>query len=203
MKVLSTLISASLIASSLVASTAPEAPAKAPQPKVAVIKAPGAISGISTVTATATVQKIDKKTRVITLKKETGEIVDITATEEVRNFAQIKVGDIVTTKLTNTLDIRLVKDGSNEVGHAVQETSSRAKLGDKPQGTVTRTMAARAKVTKIDPKTQTITLEGQNQTLDVAIKDPEQFKLIAVGNMIDMVTTQTLAISVAAAPKKK
>jgi len=203
MKVLSTLISASLIASSLVASTAPETSAKVPQPKVAVIKAPGAISGISTITATATVQKIDKKTRVITLKKESGEIIDFTATEEVRNFAQIKVGDIVTTKLTNTLDIRLVTDNAtNEVGYAVQETSSRAKLGDKPQGSVTRTMAARAKVTKIDPKTQTITLEGQNQTSDVVIKDPAQFKLISVGNMIDMITTQTIAISVET-PKKK
>lgn len=193
---------ASLIASSLLASTAPEASAQAPQPKVALIKAPGAISGVATITATATVQKIDKKTRVITLKKETGEIVDFTAGDEIRNFAQIKVGDIVTTKLTNTLDIRLVKGTSGEIGHAVQETSSRAKLGEKPQGTVTRTIAARAKVVKLDNKTHMMTLEGQSGTSTVEVKDPEQFKLIAVGDMIDMVTTDTIAISVTT-PKKK
>lgn len=201
MKIFSTLIGASLIASSLLASTAPAA-AQASQPKVAVIKAPGAISGVATVTATATVQKIDKKTRVITLKKDTGEIVDFTAGDEVRNFAQIKVGDIVTTKLTNTLDIRLVKGASDEIGHAVQETSSRAKLGEKPQGTVTRTIAARAKVVKLDNKTHMMTLEGQSGTSTVEVKDPEQFKLIAVGDMIDMVTTDTIAISVTT-PKKK
>ena len=202
MKVFSALIGASLIASSVLASTAPAAPSQAPQPKVAIIKAPGAISGIATVTATATVQKIDKKTRVITLKKETGELVDFTAGDEVRNFAQIKVGDIVTTKLTNTLDIRLVKGASGEIGHAVQETSSRANLGEKPQGTVTRTIAARAKVVKLDNKTHMMTLEGQSGTSTVEVKDPEQFKLIAVGDMIDMVTTDTIAISVTT-PKKK
>ena len=202
MKMFSTLLGASFIASSLLASATPAAPAQAPQPKVAVIKAPGAISGIATVTATATVQKIDKKTRVITLKKETGEIVDFTAGDEVRNFAQIKVGDIVTTKLTNTLDIRLVKGASNAVGNAVQETTSRAKLGDKPQGTVTRTMAARAKVVKLDNKTHMMTLEGQNGTSTVEVKDPEQFKLIAVGDMIDMMTTESIAISVTTPNKK-
>lgn len=202
MKLSSIVLSGLLVASVVSASTPVADSSKAPKPQVALIKAPGAISGVATITTTATVQKIDKKTRVITLKKETGEIVDFTATEDVRNFAQIKVGDIVTTKLTNTLDIRLVKGASGEVGHAVQETSSRAKLGEKPQGTVTRTMAARAKVTKLDAKTQTITLEGQDKTSDVAIKDPEQFKLIAVGDMIDMVTTDTIAISVTT-PKKK
>lgn len=200
---LGSIILSSVLLTSIVSASTPAANAsKTPQPQVLLAKAPGAISGVAMLSTTATVQKIDKKTRVITLKKETGEIVNFTATEDVRNFAQIKVGDVVTTKLTSILDIRLVKDASSEVGSAVQETSSRAKLGEKPQGTITRTIAARAKVTKIDAKTQMITLEGQDKTADIAIQDPEQFKLITVGDMIDIVTTNTIAIDVST-PKKK
>jgi hypothetical protein len=202
MKLGSIVLSSVLAASALSASSTSVDASKAPQPHVSLAKAPGAISGTATLTTKATVQKIDKKTRVITLKKETGEIVDFTATEDVRNFAQIKVGDIVTTKLSNTLDIRLVKGASGEVGHAIQETSSRAKPGEKPQGTAARTMAARAKVTKLDPKTHVMTLEGQNGASEVVVKDPEQFKLIAVGDMIDVVTTDTIAISVTTPTKK-
>jgi Cu/Ag efflux protein CusF len=171
-------------------------------PKVAVISAPGAISGTATIITTATVQKIDKKTREITLKKEDGTVVKMTAPAEVRNFDQIKVKDVVTTQLNSTLDLRLVKGASGEVAHAVQESSTRAKLGDKPSATATRVVASRSKVTKIDTATQAVTLEGQKGTSVVNVQDPEQFKLIAVGDMVDSIVTQTVAMSVSA-PKKK
>jgi Cu/Ag efflux protein CusF len=201
MKLGSIVLSSALFASALLATTA--APiANAPQPKVAVISAPGAISGTATIITTATVQKIDKKTREITLKKEDGTVVKMTAPAEVRNFDQIKVKDVVTTQLNSTLDLRLVKGASGEVAHAVQESSTRAKLGDKPSATATRVVASRSKVTKIDTATQAVTLEGQKGTSVVNVQDPEQFKLIAVGDMVDSIVTQTVAMSVSA-PKKK
>jgi|LakMenEpi03Aug12_release.lakeMendotaPanAssembly.Ray.scaffolds.fasta_scaffold791300_1 Cu/Ag efflux protein CusF len=204
MKLRSILLASALFGSTLFATAAVETtPVKnAPAPKVAVIEAPGALSGTSTIITTATVQKIDKKTREITLKKEDGEIIKITAPAEVRNFAQIKVKDVVTTQLNSTIDIRLIKGASSEVAYAVQESSSRAKLGDKPSATATRMVAARSKVTKVDATTQMITLEGQNGTSEIMVKNPDQFKLIVVGDMVDTVATQTVAMSVAT-PKKK
>ena len=204
MKLRSILLGTALVGTTLVASTvAQTAPVKgALAPKVAVIEAPGALSGTSTVITTATVQKIDKKTREITLKKEDGTVVKITAPAEVRNFAQIKVKDVLTTQLDSTIDIRLVKGTSSEVAYAVQESSSRAKLGDKPSATATRMVASRSKVTKIDATTQTITLEGQNGTSDIVVKNPDQFKLITVDDMVDTIATQTVSMSVAT-PKKK
>lgn len=203
MKYHSILLSSLLVGSMAFAATAQTAPVKnAPAPKIAVVESAGAISGTSMLVTTATVLKIDKKTREITLKKETGEEVKITAPAEVRNFDQIKVKDVVTTQVSSTLDIRLVKGASSEVGRAVQESSSRAKLGEKPSATATRTVASRSKVTQVDAKTQMITLEGQNGKAEVAVQNPDQFKLIAVGDMVDVVASETISISVAT-PKKK
>lgn len=201
MKLGSIVLSSALFASALLATTA--APiANAPQPKVAVIVAPGAISGVSTIIATATVQKIDKKTREVTLKKESGEVVKIIAPQEVRNFAQIKIGDLVTSQYTTTVDIRVVKGVSNEVGYSVQESSSRAKLGEKPMATSTRIVSMRSKVTKIDPQTQTVTLEGQKGNSEIVVKDPQQLAHVQVGDMVDSIASESVAISVAPAKKK-
>jgi len=201
MKLGSIVLSSALFASALLATTA--APiANAPQPKVAVIVAPGAISGVSTIIATATVQKIDKKTREVTLKKESGEVVKIIAPQEVRNFAQIKIGDLVTSQYTTTLDIRVVKGVSNEVGYSAQESSSRAKLGEKPMATSTRIVSMRSKVTKIDPQTQTVTLEGQKGNSEIVVKDPQQLAHVQVGDMVDSIASESVAISVAPAKKK-
>lgn len=195
---LSAILVSSLAANSVPASTA----VVSSQPKAIIVETPGAISGASTMTTTATVQKIDKKTRAITLKTETGEAVTIAAPKEVRNFAQIKIGDIVTTKISNTIDIRVIQSASTEVGYAVQETSSRANLGEKPRGSATRTVAIRAKVTKVDPKTRMVTIEGQRQISEIQIQNAEHFNTIHVGDIIDALITESIAISVTPAKKK-
>jgi hypothetical protein len=63
-------------------------------------------------------------------------------------------------------------------------------------------VAARSKVTKVDATTQKITLEGQKGSSEIIVKNPDQLKLIAVGDMVDTVATQTVSMSVAT-PKKK
>lgn len=50
------------------------------------------------VNATATVEAIDLAKRVVTLKGPKGNLFDITAGDEVRNLAQVKVGDLVKVK---------------------------------------------------------------------------------------------------------
>jgi hypothetical protein len=45
-----------------------------------------------------------------------------------------------------------------------------------------------------------VTLRGPKRTVDVKVRDPEQFKLIAKGDQIE--ATYTEAIAVAVTPKK-
>jgi hypothetical protein len=61
-----------------------------------------------------------------------------------------------------------------------------------------------ADVIAVNAKTQTVTLRGPKQVVDLKVRDPEQLKLIKVGDQIQAVYTQALALSVEpAAPAKK
>jgi len=197
MKVSTVLFNLSIITASVLATTNAALAAEIDaEEKVVIVNAPGHVQGIAMVDVMATVQKIDKKTRTITLKKENGETTSIVAPETVRNFNQIEVGDIVQAKYQTSVGFQVVKEESTEVGRAVQETSSRAILGDKPSAKLTRAVAMRANVTKVDQENNTITIQGQGKTFDMKIKNPEHFKVVKVGDKIDALITESIAISV-------
>ena len=58
-----------------------------------------------------------------------------------------------------------------------------------------------ADVIAIDAKTQTLTLKGPKQTVELRVPDPKQFKLVKVGDQIQATYTEAVAISVET-PKK-
>ena len=189
-------------ASALVTTNVAVAEENLVQEAVVIVNAPGYVEGVAMVKATATVQKIDKETRTITLKKEHDEIVNIVAPDTVRNFDQIKVGDVVHAQYETSVTFQVNKEGSTEVGSVAQGQVARAKLGDKPGAVMTRAVAMRANVTKVDPENKKITIQGKNKTLDLDIKNPEHFKVVKVGDQIDALITEAIAISVTGAEKK-
>lgn len=62
---------------------------------------PGGLEG-ELVVSTAKVKAIDKKNRVVTLKSPDGKMAKVKCGPEVRNFAQIRIGDDVTTTFLET-----------------------------------------------------------------------------------------------------
>jgi hypothetical protein len=54
----------------------------------------------------------------------------------------------------------------------------------------------------VHAKTQTVTLKGPKQMVDLKIPDKGQFKLVKVGDQIQAVYTEALAIGVEPAKKK-
>jgi hypothetical protein len=66
-------------------------------------------------------------------------------------------------------------------------------------------------VIKLDAATQTVTVKGPERTVDLKVRDPEQFKLVAVGDQIQATYTEAMAVAVTpvakpaakAAPKKE
>jgi len=65
---------------------------------------PGRLEG-ELVVITATVKAIDKKNRVVTLQSPDGKVAKVKCGPEVRNFAQIRVGDEVKTSLLETVEL--------------------------------------------------------------------------------------------------
>lgn len=195
---LATLVAAALAASTTLA-----------QPKVdaAVATAPGQAKAVSVVTAEATVAAVDPATRNITLKLKDGKTRTITAGSEVRNFDQIKVGDIVHAKYIESLSIELKKEGKAMLGQVQHGSLERSAKGEKPGGVAIREVTAVAEVVNVDAGKQLVTVKNdKGDQFDLQVKDPEQLKLVKKGDQVQATYTEALAIGLepakAAAPKK-
>ena len=167
------------------------------------VKTPGAVGMAQSVNATATITKIDKASRAVTVKSEQGKEVTVVAGPEVKNFNQLKVGDTVDIRYAEAVMLELVKGGGKPVARVEQEDSRSAKPGAKPAGVQARKVTIVGDVIDVDPATQTVTLRGPERTAELKVRDPEQFKLIAKGDQIEATYTEAVAVAVKPAAKKK
>jgi Cu/Ag efflux protein CusF len=191
-----------LAAIGLVVAAAVTSPVNAQTGGAVAQTAPGKAGVADTVKITATITAIDKATRDITLKGPQGKEVTLTAGPEVKNFDQLKVGDQVNAQYVEALTLELKKGGGLVVGRTEKEGAAGAKPGEKPAGVVGRQVTIVADVVDVNPAKQSITLRGPQRTVELAVADPAQFKLIAKGDQVEAKYTQALAIAVQPAPKK-
>jgi hypothetical protein len=197
-----------MFASTLVAAALAASPVFAQTGAVVTGKAPGKVAMAQTVKATVTITAIDAATRAVTLKGPKGNEMVVTAGPEVKNFAQLKVGDQVNVEYVESLALELKKGGGAPVAATVKEGAAGAKPGERPAGIMGRQVTVVADVIDVNAETQMVTLKGPQRTIEVKARDPEQFKLIKKGDQIQATYTEAMAIAVApvaapaAAPKK-
>ena len=200
---LRTMFAATLVAAALAAS-----PVVAQTGAVVTGKAPGAAAIAQTVKATATITAIDAATRAVTLKGPKGNEMVVTAGPEVKNFAQMKVGDQVNVEYVESLALELKKGGGAPVAATAKAGAAAAKPGERPAGVVGKQVTVVADVIDVNAETQVVTLKGPQRTVELKVRDPEQFKLIKKGDQVQATYTEALAIAVTpaaapAAPPKK
>jgi hypothetical protein len=171
-------------------------PVAAQTGEVAATSAPGKVGVAQTVDITATITAIDKATRDVTLKGPQGNEMTVTAGPKVRNFDKLKVGDQVAAKYVEALTLQLMKGGGQKVARTEDIGGARAKEGAQPAGVVGRQVTIVADVIGVDPAKQTVTLKGPQRTVELPVKDPEQFKLISKGDQVEATYTQALALAV-------
>jgi ribosomal protein L6P/L9E len=58
-----------------------------------------------------------------------------------------------------------------------------------------------AEVVDVNAQTQVVTLKGPQRTVELKVKDPAQFKLVAKGDRVE--ATYTEAVAIAVTPAKK
>ncbi|MBP6775723.1 MAG: hypothetical protein KA151_00585 [Piscinibacter sp.] len=194
-----TLLGAALVAAASLPALAQNKPAATAA--VMTASAPGTGTIAMSVTVTSTVTAIDKATRAVTLKGPEGKLNTVTAGADVRNFDQIKVGDSVTVKYVEALTLTLKKDGKDLRGMTETPAAVRAPAGERPAGAVGRQVEVTANVIALDAKTQTVTLKGPKQTVDLKVPDAGQFKLIKVGDQIQATFVEAVALAVEPAKK--
>jgi hypothetical protein len=159
---------------------------------------PGYAAAARTVTSTATVAAIDMTTRKVTLRRADGSTLDVVAGEEVRNLPQLRAGDTVSVDYLDTLTLALKKGGTGlPASRTESAAAARAELGTRPGGAVAREVTIVADVVAIDAASRTVSLRGpRGNVLALPVRDPDQFKLVAVGDQVQATYIEAVAISV-------
>jgi hypothetical protein len=163
---------------------------------------PGRAAIVQAAELSAQVVGLDKATRTVTLKGPNGNVVDVVAGDEVKNFDQIKLGDFVVARYAQALTLELRKTKVKAGEPTLTEGAVRAKPGERPAGAVGREVTAIADVIGVDPKKSTITLKGpRGNVVTLNVQNPDQFKVVKKGDQVEVTYTEALALSVEPAPK--
>jgi hypothetical protein len=177
---------------------APCAPAQTSGVSSSVTTAPGAARAVQTIKTTATVTAVNPADRTISMRRPDGQIIDIQAGAEVKNFDKIKVGDRVAAEYTEALSLEL-KKGTAGAPKRIESPMnvSRAQGGNKPGATVGSTVTVLADVVAVNQTDHSVTLRGpEGHMVDLRVPNPEQLKLIKRGDQVQAVYTEALALKV-------
>jgi len=159
----------------------------------------------SSVTVKATADAIDYDKRTVVLRSEDGRTTTkLDVGPEVKNFAQVKKGDVLVVEQMESLALVVVPKGEAPSAKASSSTVEVAKLGEKPRRVEVNTHEIVATVDAIDYKARTVTLrgpEGNSRTLKVG-PEAKRFDNVKKGDEVYVSYTETTAISVEAPPKK-
>lgn len=195
-----------ILAACLVAALALPAVTLAQQPaaKPTVTAVPGkGITATDTVEGRATITAIDAKTRTVTLKNEAGEVFDVEAGPEVKQFDQLKVGDVVVATYTQSIAARIAKAGEGAVPGVKESVTGTPTPGQRKVG---HEVTATLKVDAVDAKANKVTLSdgaGHSRVVDVVNpKVRERLKTLKPGEMVVVTYSESLAIRLDKAPAK-
>ncbi len=150
---------------------------------------------VASVTATATVTKINHKTRVVHIKTTDGQTYKFTASTDVQNLDQVKKGDIITVEYTEALAYEVKKHSTTDDGTAT--AAAAANQGEKPAGAVAQQTTMNATITAINSKTPSVTVKGSDGEVEtIKVKDPSKLKGIKVGDTVEITYIEAFAIKV-------
>lgn len=144
---------------------------------------------------TATVEKIDLKKRMVTVRGSEGDVRKVHVGKEVVNLPQVRVGDKVAVDYYESFAVRMAKPG--EVRDEVRGMVGRAKPGEKPEYVEESETTVTATILDLDKAREAVTLKGSDgDVVVVQVADPANLDKVKVGDTIVITYTEALAIAV-------
>lgn len=161
-----------------------------------VVQAEQTVSKSDSVSATATIQAIDKANRLVTLKDESGAEDTMQVGPAMKRFDELKVGDKVKVTYYESLVLQVRKPGD-----AVKTGGDDAKLtkgtGGSPAATLSRQQTTTVEVLGIDQKLPSITVRtADGRTVTRKVENRKNLEGVKVGDKIDITYTQAAILSV-------
>lgn len=151
-------------------------------------------------TISATVQAIDMATRMVTLVGPDGKSFVVEAGEEVRNLAQVKVGDKVTVEYYEGLVAEMAPPGASPKEVEVTGAMGRAPLGERPAAAAGKAVTATVVIEHVDPLRHTVFFKGPlGKTRVVKAMKPEfqaMLKKLKPGDKVRLTYFEAMAVSV-------
>lgn len=149
--------------------------------------------------ASAVVEKVDQKTREVTLRTTEGERLVVTAGPEVRNLAQVRPRDVVRLAYFESVAVSMAQPGAG--GPATTTTAAeRAPEGSRPAGAVGAEVDAVVEFVSFDAATGDVTFktpEGVTQTTTIVDPAIRQFAAARLpGERVAVRLTTAVAVAI-------
>lgn len=158
------------------------------------------VVGAAMTTASGKVTAVDPATRTITLQGANGNSVDVVAGSDVRNFNQIKPGDMLTLDYYESVAIDVRRAGSGAPEVVTETAATRNAQGAKPGGAVGRQTTITAEIWHINKSANLVTLKGpQGGMRTIQVKDPAlqaRLQQLKEGDLVDFTITQAVAAAI-------
>lgn len=149
------------------------------------------------VTIKATIDAIDHDTRMVTLKEKDGKTTTIYAGPEVRRFDELKVGDVVTFRINESVVYQIRKPGQSAPPDKKDDPAIVRDAAAKPGGTKTTQETKTVTVKAIDTKTSAVTIQTEDgRTSTHKVNDKSLVKDLKVGDRVVITYTTAVAISI-------
>jgi len=164
--------------------------------------APKGEGAMASVEVTATVTKVDQKTREVTVKTADGKEHSFVASADVKNLAQLKTGDVISATYSEAF-VYEVKKGGTTVDAKTAVAGGSAEPGMKPAGAIAQQTTVTVLITAIDPKVPSVTFKGPaGNSKTIKVLHPEKLEGVKVGDTVEITYTEALAIKVFEVSKK-
>jgi len=146
-------------------------------------------------TTVATVEAIDLKKRIVTLKSIEGRTFTIHVGEQAVNLPQVRKGDKVEITYSESLEVRMAEPG--EVLADSTTMIGKAAPGSKPRGIGITETNITATILNLDKAKETATLEMADGTVaTVKVQNPANLDKVKVGDVIAISYLEALEIKV-------
>jgi len=160
------------------------------------VQAAQTVTKSDSVSATATIQAIDKANRLITVRDEKGAEDTMQVGPAMKRFDELKVGDKVKVTYYESLVLHVRKPGdpAKPGGDDVKGTRG---TGASPSATVSRQQTTTVEVMAIDQKLPSITVKtADGRTVTRKVEDRKNLEGVKVGDKIDITYTQAALVGV-------
>lgn len=156
----------------------------------------GKIGAAELVELHVTIEAIDVATREVRVRHDDGALETLVAGDDVKRLADLKPGDGVDIQVYRSLTLGLNKTTATSPTQAESSTEERTEPSELPGGMKTRQVTIVARVTAVNSDASTVTLTGPKGRSAVLPVDKEILAKIKVGDLVDAVYTEALAVSI-------